>query len=108
MEFTAAFTRVDHARQFAERLINDPGMWVADVKRVGKTVTFVDDLPADHTFELNPFRTDGEEVEFVTTHPNTATSIERWHDRAEMVGYYGSPPEGPVATLNGIRTPRSY
>ena len=107
MEYTAVFTRVAHAEAFAARL-GDPGMWVADVARKGRTVTFVDDYPTEHVIELNPFRTEGE-AEFVTTNPDADTSdVERWYDRAEMVGYYGSPPEGPVATLNGRRTPRSY
>jgi hypothetical protein len=26
----------------------------------------------------------------------------------EYVGYHGSPPQGPVATLNGVQAPRSY
>lgn len=29
-------------------------------------------------------------------------------DVAEFVGYHGSPPQGPVATLDGMRTPRCY
>jgi len=29
-------------------------------------------------------------------------------DLAEFIGYHGSPPCGPVATLDGRRTPRSY
>jgi len=29
-------------------------------------------------------------------------------DIAETIGYFGSPPSGPVATLDGIPTPRSY
>ena len=63
------------------------GMWAKDVVRKGRTVTFTEDLP-DHALDESPG--------------------ERWYSRAEMVGYYGSPPEGPVATLDGRRTPRSY
>ncbi len=82
---TAWFPRMDMAIDFEARL-NEGRDWVKNVARKGRTVTFEDDVP--------------EGVE--------ATPAELFMGTLELVGYFGSPPLGPVAKLNGIPAPRSY
>lgn len=76
----AEFNKAAHATATADRLAEDLDAWhAADVLRVGKRVSWVG--PDTRQYEL---------------------------DMAETVGFYGSPPLGRPATLNGRRTPRSY
>lgn len=81
---TAVFPRQSMAEAFYKRLAGDcPSSWslvFGSLARKGRTVTWDTDRPSGE-YDL---------------------------DLAETVGYYGSPPQGPVATLNGNRTPRSY
>lgn len=82
--YTAVFVVQAHAEAFEARITDDEdGFWVTNVSRKGRTVTF---------------------------EPNAkAQATPAWeYDIRETVGFYGSPPVGPVATLNGVRTPRSY
>lgn len=75
---TIVFAKQKHAVGF----VADCARWsprLTDIVRKGKTVTLT--APVDGEFTM---------------------------DLAEFVGYHGSPPMGPIATLNGNRTPRSY
>jgi hypothetical protein len=80
--YEAWFPRADWADEFYARVTKAPESWY-----------MLDVLHRPHS------RT-------VTWH-GPATR-EAFMDAAETVGYHGSPPQGPVARLNGHRTPRSY
>jgi hypothetical protein len=78
MEYTAKFKKAYMADAFADGL----PAWspkITNIKHKRRTGTVVFEAPA-----------------------------ELYMDLAESVGYHGSPPQGPVATLNGHPTPRSY
>lgn len=78
----ARFPKQKMAETFAEA-IRGVGWSATNVARRGKTVTF--DLEGEHR-----------------------VGSEKWLDYAETVGYHGSPPQGPRATLDGHPTPRGY
>lgn len=84
----AVFVKANHADAFYARMTEQgPAYRVRDVERVDtRTVRFVgeDRHPADTGYESYTW------------------------SMMECVGYFGSPPEGPVATLNGRACPRSY
>lgn len=77
--YTAIFRRMDHAKAFLARLGEGRDLTEPGAFRNGRKVTFV-----------------------------AMDGWEAWSDYAELVGYFGSAPTGPVATLNGLPTPRSY
>lgn len=78
--YVAEFTKAAHADEFAKRITSDDFRCTNVEHRAGRRkVTF--DGPDTRQYRM---------------------------DIAETVGYYGSPPMGPVATLDGVATPRSY
>ena len=80
--YTAKFPKAAMADEFAERLLANPaGDYATDITHTTGRRTVTWSGPATGEYRL---------------------------DMAETVGYYGSPPMGPVATLNGFPTPRSY
>lgn len=81
--YVARFPKAQQADAFYRRITSELGSWhVLDVQRRARNS-----------------RT-------ITWH-GPATR-EAFMDMAETVGYYGSPPQGPVATLNDRPTPRSW
>lgn len=84
----AVFVHAEHAEAFYQRMINEGGGYrVRDVVRENsRTVRFVgeDNRPEVLGYESYTW------------------------SMMECVGYFGSPPMGPVATLNGAHCPRSY
>jgi hypothetical protein len=85
-EFTAIFPKMAMAVSYAKAL-TEPGRWASNVVRKGRTVTFNSAIPGTASYESRTMF---------------------FQDTLENVGYYGSPPQGPVATLNGVKAPRSY
>lgn len=83
--FVAQFTKVRDAEAFAVRIAED-GWYVVpgSIERKGRTVTFAWDGRGE------------------------GGRSQHFQDMLETVGYFGSPPQGPVATLNGVKAPRSY
>lgn len=87
-------------------LVQETRLYVAEFPKADWARSFADRLAQD----WDGFRA------FCITHRNGRRLVtwrgpatqEYASDLAETVGYYGSPPQGPVATLNGHRTPRSY
>lgn len=77
--YEAIFRRMDHAKAFLARLHEGRDGTEPGAFRNGRRVTFVG-----------------------------RAGWEAHMDLAELVGWFGSPPMGPVATLNGLPTPRSY
>jgi hypothetical protein len=78
----AEFPKASNADSFAEFLSRDPGASRAfeiEHRPGRRTVTWIGPATREYVADL-----------------------------AENVGYHGSPPQGPVAILNGRRTPRSY
>lgn len=81
-EYVAEFVRASHAAGFAAALLAKPeGYYATNIVYIKgrRKVTWTG--PDDPEYRM---------------------------DLAENVGFYGSPPQGPVATLNGRKTPRSY
>ena len=83
--YTAWFPTVACATDFETRL-GETGMWVTNVVRKGRTVTFEGDIPE------------------MTDPP---TPAESFMDHLEMVGYYGSS-QARKAKLNGVPAPITY
>lgn len=84
--WTAVFPLVDRAKEFEARM-NEPGWWVTDVVRKGRTVTFTPALPEGNDLYNN-----------LSTY---------FGDMLMTVGYYGSDMRRK-ATLNGVKAPMSY
>lgn len=83
--YVAKFNRTNHAVAYHNSLITDPaGHWATGIKRTGLIVSYL------------------------STRPDTVTEADAFGFALEKVGYYGSPPQGPQATLNGTKAPRSY
>jgi hypothetical protein len=82
---TARFPKADWAADFAVRIVEPGWELITNVQHSGRTVTF-----DRHDSPTEPYPSDA----FLAM--------------LETVGYFGSPPQGPQATLDGIKAPRSY